>query len=91
MNKLSYLLKNRHDLIWWVTESSKATIPDEMTLEAVLNYGSWQEVTEAISILGWSSARQIFDKLIAGRCNNLRPEVSHYFKLYFAQHEKIAH
>ncbi len=86
-NKLSFLLKDRNDLVWWVPEESKENISDEMTLEAVLNYGTWQDVQAAINILGWSDSGSIFSSLDSAKRSNLRPEVRHFFKLYFEKHE----
>ncbi len=81
---LSVFLKNRPYLIWYVKDISK--VSQEAAVEAVLNYGSWDDVQKLIKILGIKKVAKIFWKKSPpssmGR-TNYRPEVSHYFGLYF--------
>lgn len=58
-------------------------------MEAVLNYGDWDDVIELTRILGINKVADIFrrksKKSKMGR-QNYRPEVIRYFNLYFDKH-----
>jgi hypothetical protein len=57
-------------------------------VEAVLNYGNWDDVQKLIKILGIKRVAKIFRQQTAPdkmRCN-YRPDVKHYFNLYFQKY-----
>ena len=77
-------IKKRKYLIWWVKDYNNLGV--ESIVEATLNYGDWNDVQLLIKILGIKEVARIFrakskpSKI--GR-QNYRPEVKHYFSLYF--------
>jgi len=77
-------LKSRPHLLWYVADKSKVSAG--AAVEAVLNYGDWDDVQAMIKILGLKKTAKIFreksrpDKF--GR-QNYRPEIKNYFQLYF--------
>lgn len=77
-------IKKRSYLIWYVKDLDK--LDESSIVEHVLNYGNWDDVQGMIKILGIENVAQIFrqkstpDKF--GR-QNYRPEIKHYFNLYF--------
>ncbi|MBU3965661.1 hypothetical protein KKG29_03150 [Patescibacteria group bacterium] len=77
-------IKKRKHLIWWVRDYDK--IGADSIVEATLNYGDWDDVQALIKILGIKKVTQIFREKSKpskiGR-QNYRPEVKHYFNLYF--------
>ncbi len=81
---LASFLKKRKYLIWYVKDITK--VNEASAVEAVLNYGNWDDVQQLIKILGIKKTAAIFrqkstpDKF--GR-QNYRPEIKHYFNLYF--------
>jgi len=80
-------IKERHHLIWYVSDFD--VLDEEAIVEATLNYGNWNDVQELIAILGIHEIAQIFQRKSVpsaiGR-TNYRPEVAHYFRLYFEKY-----
>lgn len=66
----------------WSTRSF-SKLSNEVIVEAVLNYGDFDEVQKMIKILGMKEAARIFRKQLKQKRNNYRPEIKNYFKLYF--------
>ena len=54
-----YLTKKRY-LAWWVKDIQK--LSEAAAVEAVLNYGDWNDVQKIIKILGANKVAQIFFK-----------------------------
>ncbi|HBU06854.1 MAG TPA: hypothetical protein DEB09_02115 [Candidatus Magasanikbacteria bacterium] len=81
---LSSFLKSRPYLIWYVKDISKVSTAS--AVEAVLNYGNWDDVQKLIKILGMKKTAKIFweksPKSKMGR-TNYAPDIAHYFSLYF--------
>lgn len=74
-------IKKRPYLVWSTRSFSK--LSNEVMVEAVLNYGDFDEVQKMIKILGMKEAARIFRKQLKQKRNNYRPEIKNYFKLYF--------
>jgi hypothetical protein len=78
---LQTFIKKRPYLVW--STKNYDGLSDATILEAVLNYGDWDDVQKVIKILGIKKAARIFrEKLRQKRCN-YRSEVKHYFTFYF--------
>ncbi len=77
-------IKKRPHLIWY-TKNYKNLSP-EAIVEAVLNYGDWDDVQKMIQILGIKRTAQIFFKQAGQKRSNLRPEIKNYFRLYFNEY-----
>jgi hypothetical protein len=74
-------IKKRPYLIWYVKDYD--ALDNEAIVEAVLNYGEWEDVQEMIQILGIKEVATIFRrKSKEKRCNYL-PKTKNYFNLYF--------
>ncbi len=77
-------IKKRKYLIWWVKDYDKLNA--ESIVEATLNYGDWDDVQALIKIMGIKEVARIFrakSKPSPMGRQNYRPEVKHYFNLYF--------
>lgn len=80
-------IKKRPYLIWYVNDYD--ALDAAAVVEATLNYGDWADVQELIGILGVREVAQIFREKSASSAigrSNYRPEVAHYFRLYFAKY-----
>lgn len=75
-----FIVKRKH-LIWYVKDYR--ALNEEAVVEATLNYGNWNDVQEIIRILGIARVAEIFRAQVSRPRKNYRPEVSHYFNLYF--------
>ena len=86
MSTGDFVRKRKH--LFWSTKNYDG-LSNGAVIEAVLNYGDMNDVRELISLLGMQDVAQIFrhkstpDKF--GR-QNYRPEIRHYFNLYFNKH-----
>ncbi len=84
-------IKKRPYLVWYVKDLNK--LDEASIVEHVLNCGDWDDVQGMIKILGIKKTAKIFrekstpDKF--GR-QNYRPEIKHYFNLYFDKYVKSA-
>ena len=80
-------IKKRKYLIWWVKDYDRLSAAS--IVEATLNYGDWDDVQTLIKILGMKKVAKIFreksKKSKMGR-TNYRPEITHYFGLYFKKY-----
>lgn len=75
-------IKKRPYLIWYTNDYKH--LSKEAIVEAVLNYGDWDDVKKMFSILGMKKTAAIFKKQTTGhRRINYRPEIKNYFSLYF--------
>jgi hypothetical protein len=79
-------IKKRPYLVW--STKNYKQLSDATILEAVLNYGDWDDIQKVIKILGIKKAARIFkEKLHEKRCNYL-PKTKNYFKLYFNKYAR---
>jgi len=83
---ISEFIKKRPSLVWHTKEYDK--LSKEVIVEAVLNYGDWDDVQKLIKIIGIKEMAEIFRKQTSGFRTNYRPEVSNYFRLYFNKYAR---
>ena len=84
MAKIHEFIKKRPGLVWSTMQYDK--LSEEAIVEAVLNYGDFKDVNEVIKILGIKRVAEIFKEQAGQKRCNLRPEVKHYFNLYFKKY-----
>ena len=86
---LQSFIKTKPYLVW--STKNYDHLSNEAIVEAILNYGDWDDVQKVIKILGIKKAARIFRKKSSpdkfGR-QNYRPEIKHYFQLYFDKYAK---
>ena len=79
-------IKKRPCLVWYTKNYDG--LSEEAIVEAVLNYGDWDDVQEMIKILGIKKVKKVFLKESQKtRCNYL-PDIKNYFNLYFNKYAK---
>lgn len=78
------LIKRKPYLLWHT--KNYRNLSDEAAVEAVLNYGDFDDVKKLIRILGIKKAAAIFRKQTSRRRRNYHPKIAHYFKLFFAKY-----
>jgi len=86
MAKIHEFIKKRPGLVWSTMQYDK--LSEEAIVEAVLNYGDWRDVQEMIKILGIKKVAGIFRQDCQKYRCNYRPEIKHYFNLYFDKYAK---
>ena len=73
-------------LWWWVAESDLEQLSMSSIVEAILNYGSEQDVADLFKIVTVSKVSEIFKAGNQGIRSNYQPEVITYFESYFKRH-----
>lgn len=74
-------IKTKPYLVWYVNDFDN--LSEEAIVEAVLNYGDWEDVQMVIKILGIKKVALIFRKKAKAKRSNYRPEIKNYFRFYF--------
>jgi transcriptional regulator with XRE-family HTH domain len=73
-------------LWWWVAESDLEQLSMSSIVEAILNYGSEQDVADLFKIVTVSKVSEIFKAGNQGIRSNYQSEVITYFESYFKRH-----
>lgn len=73
--------------LFWSTNNYK-NLSSAVILENTLNYGNFDDVKEALKVIGLKKSAAIFKKQISGKRINYRPEIANYFKLYFKKYAR---
>ena len=81
-------IKKKPYLIWYTKDYQG--LSQEAIVEAVLNYGDWQDVEKLISILGIRKTAEIFRAKSKQKRCNYDSKVKNYFQLYFDKYAKDA-
>lgn len=77
-------IKKRPYLVWSVQDYQD--LSEEAIVEAVLNYGEFNDVKKLINLLGIRKTAHIFKKTSQGTRSNYRPKIKNYFDLYFKKY-----
>lgn len=81
-DRLKFLQKYS-ELFWYMDKEKLHTISDEVIVEIILNYGSWQAFLDLISLMGLKKVESIFRKISKKKRSNFFPKIKHFFNLYF--------
>ncbi|PIU33412.1 hypothetical protein COY29_03450 [Candidatus Woesebacteria bacterium CG_4_10_14_0_2_um_filter_39_14] len=82
--KINDFIKKRPYLIWHTKNFDNLSV--DSIVEAVLNYGSWDDFEKMVKILGMKKTASIFRKRLKQKRCNYRPEIKNYFQLYFRKY-----
>ena len=75
------IIRKKPYLIWYTKNYD--SLDESAIVEAVLNYGDWDDVQKIIKILGIKKVAKIFRKQISGFRTNYDDKTTNYFELYF--------
>ena len=90
--ELQHFIAARPHLIWY--SKDYARMGEESIVEAVLNYGNWDDVQELIRLLGMQRVAEIFYhdiNISPRRRGNYHPKTLHYFSDYFKRHTPLVY
>lgn len=77
-------LEKRPYLIWHTRDLKH--LSSEAALEAVLNYGDFDDVKKITALMGRRKAAVIFQKQARQRRTNYDSKIMNYFRLYFQKY-----
>ena len=87
--KIRTFIEKRPHLVWYTQNYENLSL--ESIVEAVLNYGNWDDFQALIKILGIREVAKIFRKKSKpskiGR-QNYHPKIINYFNLYFNKYAR---
>ncbi len=81
---LNTFIKKRPYLTWYEAEPER--LSEEAIVEAVLNYGDFEDIKKLIALLGIRRVATIFGSQIKRKRVNYDPKILNYFKLYFKKY-----
>jgi hypothetical protein len=82
-------IDDHQELFWYTPAPKSEKVTDELLVETILNYGTWEQVHELFDIMGINNVAQIFFNFInrSERCKgNYNEVILNYFTLYFNRH-----
>ena len=86
LNKRNRFLQKHKDLFWYMNKSKINEISDEVLVEFILNYGSWEDFLALKKTYGIVNLTEIFIKISTQQKSNLFPKIAHFFNLYFRRY-----
>ena len=79
----------KHPYLVWSTQNYDK-LSEAAIVEAVLNYGDFDDVQELFSILGIKKVAEIFREQTTNRQRiNYDDKIRHYFSLYFNKYAQV--
>lgn len=81
LQRVQDIIVNKPYLAWYVKDPS--ALSEASVLEHVLNYGDWDDFQNFIKIYGLEQSAKLYKQIADKTRTNLRPEIKHYFRLYF--------
>ena len=81
IDKVRLIIKQKPYLMWSTRSYNNLSL--QSMVEAILNYGNWQDFKQLKEILGINELASVFEQIIKNNRNNLRPQTVNYFKKYF--------
>ncbi|MFZ1721665.1 MAG: hypothetical protein WAU07_04120 [Microgenomates group bacterium] len=77
-------IRKKPYLVWYTKDYDN--LSPLSIVEAVLNYGDWNDVLELQETLGIQVMNDIFHEIIQKKRVNLRPQTINYFEKYFEKY-----
>ena len=78
---LSQILVDRPDLNWFSPDV--ASLSEETALETILAYGQWEDIEQAVNLVGKKNLTNVYLKVRNKPRNILSPKTRSYFDLFF--------
>lgn len=78
---LSQILVDRPDLNWF--SSDVANLSEETALETILAYGQWEDVEQAVNLVGKKNLKNVYLKVRNKPRSILSHKTKSYFDLFF--------
>jgi hypothetical protein len=79
-------IDDHQHLFWYTPQPKSETVTDELLVETILNYGTWEEVHNLFKIMGLQQVATIFWGMTGRKKLNFFPEIYNYFNLYFQKY-----
>ncbi len=80
MTRAEFIEKNAH-LFWYIKKEAIPNIGNEVLVEFIFNYGTWQDVKDLIKIIGYQELKTVYDGITDRKIGNYMPEIYNYLGL----------
>lgn len=74
MTRDQFISKNAH-LFWYIKKEAIPNISNEVLVEFIFNYGTWQDVKELIKIIGFQELKRVYEDVTDRKVGNYLPEM----------------
>lgn len=74
MTREEFITKNA-ELFWYIKKESFHKIDNEVLVEFIFNYGSWQDVKDLIKIIGYQELKRVYSEITDRKIGNYIPEM----------------
>ena len=74
MTRDKFIAKNAH-LFWYIKKEAIPNISNEVLVEFIFNYGTWDDVKELIKIIGFQELKRVYDDVTNRKVGNYIPEM----------------
>lgn len=80
MTRAEFIEKNKH-LFWYIKKDKIQDIGNEVLVEFIFNYGTWEDVKELIKIIGFQELKVVYEGITDRKIGNYMPEIYNYLGL----------
>ena len=80
MTRDEFIAKNA-PLFWYIKKEAIPKIGNEVLVEFIFNYGTWQDVKDLIKIIGHPELKLVYDGITDRKIGNYHPEIYNYLGL----------
>lgn len=80
MTRAEFIKKNAH-LFWYIKKEAIPNIGNEVLVEFIFNYGTWDDVKELIKIIGFNELKRVYDGITDRKIGNYIPEIYNWMGL----------
>ncbi|MFY8188429.1 MAG: hypothetical protein ACOVLC_10780 [Flavobacterium sp.] len=74
MTRAEFIEKNKH-LFWYIKKEAIPNISNEVLVEFIFNYGTWDDVKELIKIIGFQELKRVYETITDRQAGNYLPEM----------------
>ncbi len=85
MTRAEFIEKNKH-LFWYIKPDKIKDIDNEVLVEFIFNYGTWEDVKQLVEILGRAELKRVYDGLDERKKGNYIPEFLNMLHLIAHKH-----
>jgi hypothetical protein len=85
MTRAEFIEKNKH-LFWYIKKDKIQDIGNEVLVEFIFNYGTWDDVKELIKIIGFQELKRVYENITDRKIGNYHPEIYNYLGLIVAKY-----
>lgn len=80
MTRTEFIEKNKH-LFWYIKPDKIPHLSNEVLVEFIFNYGTWQDVKDLIKIIGYDELKKVYLNTTGRKIGNYFPPIFNYLSL----------